>query len=116
MPLLMRLLVKPGGVTPTLTDADAASATTWDGSRGSPWLWGQASATLFNTYLTPNNVVPDTFAHNRGWFAARSNHPGGVNALFCDGHVQFVKNSVNVATWRALSTRNSGEVISSDAY
>jgi prepilin-type processing-associated H-X9-DG protein len=105
-----------GGVSPTLADGDCLSATTWDGSRGSPWIWGQASATLFNTYLTPNNVVPDTFAHNRGWFSARSNHPGGVNSLFCDGHVQFIKNSVDLAIWRALSTRGGGEVVSSNSY
>ena len=111
-----RTLVSPGGVSPALTDADAASATSWDGSRGSAWIWGQASTTLFNTYLTPNSPTPDTFSHNRGWFAARSNHPGGVNALFCDGHVQFCKNTINPATWRSLSTRNGGEVVSADAF
>ncbi len=27
---------------------------------------------------------------------ARSNHPSGVQALMADGHVQFIKNSINV--------------------
>ena len=36
--------------------------------------------------------------------AASSNHPGGVNALFADGSVHFVKNSVSPVTWRALGT------------
>lgn len=111
-----RTLASPGGVVPTLTVADAPAATSWRGDRGSPWIWGQASATLFNAYLAPNAAVPDTFSHNRGWFAARSNHPGGVNALFCDGHIQFIKDSVNIATWRGLATRNGGEVLSSDAF
>ena len=111
-----RVLAAPGGVSPTLADGDEAAATAWDGSRGSSWIWGQASATLFNTYRTPNSPRPDTFAHNRGWFAARSNHPGGVNALFCDGHVQFVKDTVGVAVWRGLSTRAGGEVTSADAF
>ncbi|SIO59540.1 prepilin-type N-terminal cleavage/methylation domain-containing protein/prepilin-type processing-associated H-X9-DG domain-containing protein [Singulisphaera sp. GP187] len=111
-----RVLNSPGGVSPALTDADAPAATNWRGDRGSPWIWGQANATLFNTYLSPNSSSPDTFSHNRGWFAARSNHPGGVNVVFCDGHVQFVKNTVNVATWRGLSTRGGGEVISADSY
>ena len=47
---------------------------------------------------------------------ARSYHPGGVNALFCDGSVRFVKDSINFQTWRGLGTIGSGEVISSDAY
>ena len=54
--------------------------------------------------------------HNPAIKAARSNHPGGVNALFCDGHVAFVKDSINVTTWRSLGTRSGGEVVSSDAY
>ena len=43
-------------------------------------------------------------------------HPGGGNFLFVDGSVHFLKNSINVPTYWALSTRNEGEVISSDAY
>jgi prepilin-type N-terminal cleavage/methylation domain-containing protein/prepilin-type processing-associated H-X9-DG protein len=48
--------------------------------------------------------------------AARSKHPGGVNAGMCDGSVKFVKNTVNPFVWRALSSSQGGEVISSDAY
>jgi hypothetical protein len=33
-----------------------------------------------------------------------------------DGSVRFLKNSVNIVTWRAIGTRNGGEVISSDSY
>ncbi len=48
--------------------------------------------------------------------AARSKHPGGVNSLMADGHVQFVKDTINVLVWQGLGSRNGGEVISSDAY
>ena len=48
--------------------------------------------------------------------ATRSNHPGGVNSLLADGHVQFIKNTINVVVWQALGSRNGGEVISSDAF
>ena len=51
-----------------------------------------------------------------GAITARSYHPGGVNALFADGSVHFVKSTVNGMTWRALGTIQGGEVISSDAY
>jgi prepilin-type processing-associated H-X9-DG protein len=47
---------------------------------------------------------------------ATSYHPGGVNALFCDGSVRFIKDTTNGATWRALGTIGGGEVISADAY
>lgn len=47
---------------------------------------------------------------------ARSYHPGGVNALFGDGSVRFVKETVNGWTWRALGTVAGGEVISADSY
>jgi prepilin-type processing-associated H-X9-DG protein len=46
----------------------------------------------------------------------RSNHPGGVDVLMADGHVQFIKNSINVGVWQALGSRNGGEVISADAF
>ncbi len=45
-----------------------------------------------------------------------SRHPGGANFLFADGSVRFLKNSINPTPWRALATRNMGEVISSDSY
>ena len=47
---------------------------------------------------------------------ASSNHPGGVNALFADGSVRFIKNSVSPVTWYGLGTIAGGEVISSDSY
>ena len=47
---------------------------------------------------------------------ASSHHPGGVNVLFCDGSVKFIKASISVTTWWALGTRAGGEVISSDQY
>jgi prepilin-type processing-associated H-X9-DG protein len=47
---------------------------------------------------------------------ASSHHDGGVNVLFCDGSVKFVKSSVNTATWWAIGTRAGNEVITADQY
>ena len=33
-----------------------------------------------------------------------------------DASGRFIKNAVDVQTWRNLGTRNGGEVISADAY
>ncbi len=43
-----------------------------------------------------------------------SEHPGGCNVLMGDGSVRFVKESIDPRTWVALSTRNQGELISSE--
>jgi prepilin-type processing-associated H-X9-DG protein len=43
-------------------------------------------------------------------------HPGGANILFGDGHVGFLKNSVNPVVMRGLVTMQGGEVLSSDQY
>jgi len=51
-----------------------------------------------------------------GALTARSYHPGGVNALFGDGSVRFVKSTIDGGTWRVLGTIRGGEVISSDHY
>ncbi len=47
---------------------------------------------------------------------ANSQHPGGVNLGLADGSVRFIKSTINLPTWRALGTRNLGEVISADSY
>lgn len=43
--------------------------------------------------------------------SARSRHTGGVNASLLDGSVSFYTNSINLNTWRALSSMNGGEVV-----
>lgn len=73
--------------------------------------------------LTPNTDSPNivTQDENDGspTFAvltAGSYHTGGVNAVFADGSVKFIKNTVDLMAWRALGTPNGGEVISADSY
>ena len=46
---------------------------------------------------------------------ASSQHPGGVNVLFMDGSVRFVKSTVNYAAWHAIGSVAGEEVISSDS-
>jgi prepilin-type N-terminal cleavage/methylation domain-containing protein/prepilin-type processing-associated H-X9-DG protein len=41
--------------------------------------------------------------------AARSKHPGGVNACLLDGSVRFIANTINWPTWQALGTTQGGE-------
>ena len=41
---------------------------------------------------------------------SRSYHTGGVNTLLMDGSVRFVRDSVPLATWRALATRAKSDI------
>jgi prepilin-type processing-associated H-X9-DG protein len=66
--------------------------------------------------LTHSRCQIDTLDASSLSVSARSRHPGGVNALAADGSVHFVKNSINLAPWRALGSRNGGEALSSDDY
>jgi prepilin-type N-terminal cleavage/methylation domain-containing protein/prepilin-type processing-associated H-X9-DG protein len=46
----------------------------------------------------------------------KSRHPGGANFVFADGHVQFLKASINPISYNALGSRQGGEVVGSDQY
>jgi len=45
---------------------------------------------------------------------SRSYDPGGVNVLFGDGSVKFVKSCVDGLVWRAVGTVAGGEVVGGD--
>ncbi len=69
-----------------------------------------------------NNTFPQTSSDqdyagaNQTMVAASSFHPGGVNCLFMDGSVHFIKSAVSYPAWYALATPAGGEVVSSDSY
>jgi prepilin-type N-terminal cleavage/methylation domain-containing protein len=95
--------------------------------RGFSW-WGDASG--IETYQGPNSSLPDRiytpgFCDNTKprnppcdvssstWptmFASRSRHPDGVQVCLGDASVRFISDSINIDTWRALSTTQGGEV------
>jgi prepilin-type N-terminal cleavage/methylation domain-containing protein/prepilin-type processing-associated H-X9-DG protein len=94
-------------------------------TRGSKWLYGAPGHSMYNHIRGPNDAAVDcrggiphsnktdalwkALSHN---VAAHSQHTGGVHALFCDGHVQFVSTNINLPTWQALGSRSRGEVVS----
>jgi len=99
------------GTTPTLTTAICNAATTWNADRGASWIWGRMHRTGFNTYFQPNSTTPDCLSNGLGWYAARSNHTGGVNVLMGDGSVRLVRNAVDSNTWQGMGTRAGTEVL-----
>ena len=60
-----------------------------------------------------NRTINQAEAHVEDYWSL---HPGGANMLFADGSVHFLKSTINVQSWRALATRNVGEVLSADQY
>jgi prepilin-type N-terminal cleavage/methylation domain-containing protein/prepilin-type processing-associated H-X9-DG protein len=113
-------------------DNPSISSSTQNDLRGFIIYW---EAAFIVGSLTPNTTTPDqmtspshciypfmnnppcVYAAGGPWgSASRSRHPGGVNVLMCDGSVRFMKNSINIATFQALTTTRGGEVISSDSY
>jgi prepilin-type N-terminal cleavage/methylation domain-containing protein/prepilin-type processing-associated H-X9-DG protein len=92
------------------------------------WRWADPG-NAFGTSGQPNNkfkpsheLVPwPTTAVSQGNQAGANEEPfsfhsGGINVLFGDGSVRFVKDSINLASWRAVLTLSGGETISADSF
>jgi prepilin-type N-terminal cleavage/methylation domain-containing protein/prepilin-type processing-associated H-X9-DG protein len=94
---------------------------------GRTWITGYYTATRYNHLMPPNGIscvyndvgatsMPSATNEGATASTASSRHSGGVNLLLADGSIRFIKNSVNIATWSALGSKNGGEVISADSY
>jgi len=129
---LDRLSNVPGMAPNTAQDVLALGGTFRTSGGHNSWATGFAVQTGLTFAFTPNTTVPFTDpvdglqydvdwineveGLNYGAITARSYHPGGVNTLFMDGSVKFITNSIDQATWRALGTRNGGEVVDASKY
>ncbi len=93
--------------------------------RGFTW-W--APGAQFTSFYGPNTSSPDIVTQNcvnlpaenlpcvdngGSWniLAARSRHPGAVQAAMCDGTVRLIQQSIDISIWRALSTINGSETV-----
>ena len=93
-------------------------------SRGSRILYGAPGHTMYNHIRSPNDKqidcrggLPHSVRNYYWWsrvshnIASRSKHVGGVHSLFCDGHVQFISNSIDVNIWQGLGSRSGSEIL-----
>ncbi len=95
---------------------DPATAPTLPGKTAF-WISGGFGQTLMNFSLPPNrNSCANGNVVTYGAFTASSMHPNGVNVAFLDGHIRFIKEVIELATWRAISTRSGGEVLSAETF
>jgi prepilin-type N-terminal cleavage/methylation domain-containing protein/prepilin-type processing-associated H-X9-DG protein len=90
---------------------------------GLTWWIGQYSYGLGNILVPPNSQFPYIQFQNgncdfdsAGVVGLTSFHPGGANALFGDGSVRFLKSSTSYPVIWSLGSKDTGEVVSSDAY
>jgi prepilin-type N-terminal cleavage/methylation domain-containing protein/prepilin-type processing-associated H-X9-DG protein len=106
------------------------------GTGHTEWANGHSHHSGFTTTLTPNSSVMWQWTSGAGatnlWYdsdyasrqegsnltnpsysavTSRSYHGGMVNVTLADGAVRSISSSIDFATWRALGTRQSGEVI-----
>jgi prepilin-type processing-associated H-X9-DG protein len=103
---------------PTTTDAFVTQCTTLYDMVQSPHLKGAdffLGGQIFTNYNhlmminfpscvnTPKSVVQASVT-------AGSFHAGGANALLADGHAGFFKDTMLLPVWRALATRDGGEI------
>ncbi|MBN2293025.1 MAG: DUF1559 domain-containing protein [Pirellulales bacterium] len=88
-----------------------SSVSGWNSTRLSQWLEsGLPTGPLMNGRFPPNSPIPDLTFRSAKLCAARSRHPGGVNACMCDGSVRFIDENISNAAWHALWTRAGGEI------
>ncbi len=81
----------------------------WKWSNGSPGF----SSYCHNMGVNEASCI-STELPSASWTAG-SRHGSGANILFGDGRVSFLKSSMTLATWRAIGTRDGGEVVDSAA-
>jgi hypothetical protein len=122
--IIVRLTDVSDGTSNTLLAAEVVQGQGMD-VRGFTWDGVYAG---FETYLGPNSPQPDVVGSGgfclypsgnnppcvlgpADIYAARSRHPGGVQAVLCDGSARFIADGIAPDTWRALSTARGGETI-----
>jgi hypothetical protein len=116
------------GLTPS-----ASPNPTFSASGHREWTDGKFHETGFTFVFTPNMKVmvnngagmvegdylsckerpssgPCIGLPNRAAIVTRSYHTGVVQSMLMDGSVRSVSNSIDLNTWRALGTRNGGEI------
>lgn len=121
-------------VTGAITNATGNNVTTHNNTPAAPegyaaWWWGggsvavaQAPVNPTRSVLTMNAPINDpTYllgganhnvlarAHDHPF---SSRHPGGAQFAFADGHVTFVRSSIDILVYRAAGTINGGETLS----
>jgi len=85
----------------------------YDTDRGAGWMWGTSSGPIMvpvfgiqdiaNVTALSGKVINSGSAAAPGFYSQpSSNHPGGAVAAFCDGHTEFLKESLRASVYAQL--------------
>jgi len=132
-----RLTDVTDGTSSTLAVGESLHAQRWgagpgygDPNVGGPvlWLWGSAcmqprciitdasyGRDLRNTKFPINSIIP-LLPDNENDSPFGSQHTGGANFLFTDGHVAFLPQATPLNIFQALASIAGGEAIDSSSY
>jgi prepilin-type N-terminal cleavage/methylation domain-containing protein len=117
---------------PATAAAMVASGPQYKDTGHTEWPDGRVHHTGFTAALAPNTAVPYTTGGQtldtdyNSWqegangsagvstyamVTSRSYHPGTVQTALVDGSVRSIQQTIDLAVWRALTTRAGGEVV-----
>ena len=100
----------------TCNAVNPTTATPLTSKQGASWVMGEMCCTTYNHLAGPNTITcaGTGFTGNMSNMPMQvppsSRHPGGVNCVFGDGRVQFIRDSVDINNWRALGSMNGGDI------
>jgi hypothetical protein len=78
--------------------------------------WCHMDNAIATCAYPPNAKNPATgldYPPDQWWnrYAFTSNHPGGAQFAMTDASIRFIDNNIDLATFRAMSTRDGHEVV-----
>lgn len=81
--------------------------------RGAAWIEGRFLSALLSLNRLPNDEKPDVDCGGDGGLAGIRSE-GRSHLVFGDGSVRTTTKKVNLDFWKALATRNGGEVVNTN--
>ena len=98
------------GLSNTIMVGEVILSDTWESSN--TWSYALVHADCLRTTANPLNTRPGagtTIERQNGAFA--SQHPGGANFCYADGHVSFLADDIDLEVYRAVSTIQGEEAV-----